>query len=400
MKISIEEAIERFQNGEMLIMSDSEDRENEGDFIMPASAVTPEAVNFAARYGRGLICVTLTEQRCKELRLQMMVQENTSKLGTNFTISVDAAEGTTTGISCEDRAKTIKLLADPEAGPDDFGRPGHIFPIRAVEGGVLERPGHTEGASGLARYAGLEPVAMLCEILNEDGTMARMPDLEKIAAQHNIPLVTIHDLITWRIKNESHVRCAVQTRLPTDFGEWELYLYEDLLSKETHVVLAMGDFAAAEQPLVRIHSQCFTGDTLRSHRCDCRPQLEQAMAAIAGEGCGILLYMMQEGRGIGLTAKIKAYALQDKGLDTVEANEQLGYSADLRDYAACAQILKNMGVKKLRLLTNNPEKVSGLQRYGFEVQRLPLEVGYNLNNMQYLKTKRSKLGHLLTQLPL
>ena len=399
MTISIDEAIERFRDGEMLIMSDSEDRENEGDFIMPASAVTPEAVNFTARYGRGLICVALTEERRKDLQLELMAQENSSKLGTNFTISVDAVEGTTTGISCEDRARTIKLLANPAAGPEDFARPGHIFPIRAVEGGVLERSGHTEGASGLARYAGLAPVAMLCEILNEDGTMARMPDLEKISEQHHIPLVTIHDLITWRIKNESHVRCTVQTRLPTDFGEWDLFLYEDLLSKEMHVVLTMGDFAAAEQPLARIHSQCFTGDTLRSHRCDCRPQLEVAMKQIADEGCGLLLYMMQEGRGIGLAAKIKAYALQDKGLDTVEANEQLGYSADLRDYAACAQIFNNMGVKKLRLLTNNPEKVAGLRRYGFEVERMPIEVGYNVNNMRYLKTKRSKLGHLLTQLP-
>jgi 3,4-dihydroxy 2-butanone 4-phosphate synthase/GTP cyclohydrolase II len=397
MRVSVEQAIEAYKAGRMLILTDSEDRENEGDFIMAAERVSDDEVNFITRHGRGLLCVALSEQRCRQLDFRPMASRNTSRFGTNFTESVDAIEGTTTGISCADRTKTINLLADPAARPEQLARPGHIFPIQAMNGGVLERPGQTEGTIDLARLAGMAPAGVLCEVLNEDGTMARMPDLEKISEEFDIPIVTILDLITYRIKHETHVTCSAPTRLPNEFGTWDLYCYDDQLTGETHVALTMGDITS-EPPLVRIHSQCFTGDTLRSFRCDCGPQLSDAMRRVADEGRGVIVYMMQEGRGIGLAAKIKAYALQDQGLDTVEANEKLGFRADLRDYGTSAQILRELGLSRIRLLTNNPEKVAGLERYGFEVQREPIEVDSHEYNERYLQTKKAKLGHLLSKI--
>ncbi|MFC1600855.1 GTP cyclohydrolase II [Candidatus Sumerlaeota bacterium] len=399
MRITVEEAIEAFKAGRMLIMTDSEDRENEGDFIMPAAAVSPEDVNFITKYGRGLLCVAVTLEHRKKLRLMPMVAENTSKLGTNFTVSVDAADGSSTGISCADRAQVTQLLGHPNTRPDHLARPGHVFPIWAIEGGVLARPGHTEGTTDLARLAGLKPSsALLCEILKEDGSMARMDDLEPLSETHGIPIVTIHDLITWRVKNEMHVRREVCTTIPNDFGKWTIYSYRDELSGETHVALTMGDIHGPTPPLVRVHSKCFTGDTLRSFRCDCGPQLETAMAQIASEGRGLIVYMMQEGRGIGLAAKVKAYALQDEGMDTVQANEELGFRADLRDYGTSAQILRDLGAGDVRLLTNNPQKVSGLERYGLKVERVPLEVGSKPENLVYMQTKKAKFGHMLSQL--
>ncbi len=393
---TIEEAIEDIKNGKMVIVVDDEDRENEGDFIMAAEKVTPDDVNFMAKYGRGLICVAITEQRALELEFEPMVEFNTSRHGTAFLVSVDYKKGTTTGISAYDRAKTIKAIVSPDAKPTDFAKPGHIFPLQAVEGGVLRRAGHTEAAVDLARLAGLYPAGVLCEIMNDDGTMARVPDLLKIAKKFGLKIITIKDLISYRLKREKLIRKITTTKLPTKYGFFELHLYESLTDGKVHVALVKGKIDENEPILVRVHSECLTGDVFGSFRCDCGDQLHSAMKMIEREGRGVLLYMRQEGRGIGLVNKIKAYRLQDEGKDTVEANEMLGFKPDLRDYGIGAQILVDLGVRKMRLLTNNPKKIIGLAGYGLEVvERVPIEIQPNDININYLRTKRDKLGHLI-----
>lgn len=396
--VTVEDAIEEFRAGRMLIMTDDEDRENEGDLIMAASAITPAAINFMTIHGRGLICLPATVERLAELGLDLMVQQGSAIHGTNFTVSIDALHGTTTGISAADRAQTVRAFIAPETRPADLGRPGHVFPLRAAEGGVLKRAGHTEGVVDLARLAGLYPAGILCEILREDGTMARLPDLIAMAQRHGLKIVTIRDLIEHRMRTEKLVKRVVSAKLPNDYGEWDLHFYESTVDGESHIALTMGEIEAEDPVLVRVHSQCFTGDTLGSHRCDCNAQLHAAMGQIAGEGRGVLLYLHQEGRGIGLRAKLLAYALQEKGRDTVEANEELGYRADERDYGIGAQILVDLGLHKIRLLTNNPRKRAGLAGYHLEiVDRVPLIVGVGDRNRDYLRTKRDKLGHLIPE---
>jgi len=393
-----EEAIEEFRAGRMIIMTDDEDRENEGDLVMAASAVTPEAINLMTISGRGLICLPATAERLAELELDLMVPRGTALHGTNFTVSIDAAQGTTTGISAADRAATARAFIDPKTRPADLARPGHVFPLRATEGGVLKRAGHTEGVVDLARLAGLYPAGVLCEILHEDGSMARMPELMNLAQRHGLKIVTIRDLIEYRVRTEKLVRRAVSTHLPNQYGEWDLHLYESWVDNETHVALVMGHVAGEENILVRVHSQCFTGDTLGSFRCDCHAQLQAAMERIAEEGRGVLLYLHQEGRGIGLKAKLMAYALQDQGRDTVEANEELGFLADPREYGVGAQILADLGLHKIRIMTNNPRKLVGLSGYHLEiVDRVPLVVGVHDHNIEYLRTKRDKMGHFISE---
>ena len=393
---TIEEAIEEIRQGRMVILVDDEDRENEGDLTMAAEKVTPEAINFMARYGRGLICLSLTPERVKELNLPMMSEVNTSSFGTAFTVSIEAARGVTTGISAADRATTIRTAIDPASGPSDIARPGHVFPLRARPGGVLQRAGQTEGSVDLARLAGLTPAGVICEIMNDDGTMARMPDLVKFRERHGLKIVTIRDLIRYRTKNECLVKRVAETRLPTRFGEFRAIAYENLVDDCTHVALVKGDVAHADDVLVRVHSECLTGDVFGSERCDCGDQLHKAMETVEKEGRGVILYMRQEGRGIGLANKLKAYALQDEGLDTVEANERLGFKPDLRDYGIGAQILVDLGLRKIRLLTNNPRKIVGLEGYGLKVRkRVPIEGDPCAGNLRYLCTKKEKLGHLL-----
>jgi 3,4-dihydroxy 2-butanone 4-phosphate synthase/GTP cyclohydrolase II len=395
---SIEAAIEAIRDGEIIVVVDDEDRENEGDMILAAEKTTPEKINFLARFARGLICAPITEARAQELELGAMVPENTCRLGTAFTVSIDLAGGTTTGISAHDRAATVRALVDPNARPDDFMRPGHIFPLVAKEGGVLRRAGHTEASVDLARLAGLAPAGVLCEVLDDDGSMARLPRLIELAKQYGLKIVTIADLIAYRRRTEKLVERVREIRFPSEFGEFRLHLYRGLTSGCNHIALTRGEIRADKPVLVRVHSQCFTGDVLGSLRCDCGPQLHRAMSMIEEEGCGVLLYMNQEGRGIGLENKIHAYALQDQGRDTVEANEELGFAPDLRDYGVGAQILSDLGVGKMRLLTNNPRKVVGLASHGLDiVDRVPIEIEANDVNRRYLTAKRDKLGHMLTQ---
>jgi 3,4-dihydroxy 2-butanone 4-phosphate synthase/GTP cyclohydrolase II len=393
----IPEAIEAIRAGGMIIVVDDEARENEGDLIMAAEKVTPEAINFFTKEARGLICVPLTERRCEELGLPPMVSRNTAKHGTRFSVSVDALHGTTTGISAFDRARTVQVLVDPESRPEDLARPGHVFPLTAADGGVLHRAGHTEAAIDLPRLAGLAPAGILCEILAADGTMARVPELAVMARRHRIPFVTIADLIEYRLAEDTLVREVESAVLPTEYGTFGLHLFEDMIHFHDHPALTMGNVDDGEPVLVRVHSECMTGDVFGSLRCDCGEQMRGALARIGREGRGVFLYMRQEGRGIGLRNKVRAYHLQDDGLDTVEANARLGFPPDLRNYGLGAQILRGLGVKKIRLLTNNPRKIVGLQAYGLEVvERLPIEVEPTDANRGYLRTKRDKLGHLLS----
>jgi 3,4-dihydroxy 2-butanone 4-phosphate synthase/GTP cyclohydrolase II len=394
---TIESAIEAIRAGRMVILVDDEDRENEGDLVMAAEDVTPEAVNFMAREGRGLICLSLTEAQVERLHLPPMSAVNTSPYETGFTVSIEARVGVTTGISAHDRAVTIRKAADPECQPHELVRPGHVFPLKAVQGGVLRRAGQTEGSVDLARLAGKTPAGVICEVMNADGTMARVPDLEGFARRHGLPLVTIKDLIAYRMQNESLVRRCAEARLPTEFGDFTAIVYENELDHENHVALVKGDIRQGT-PLVRVHSGCLTGDVFSSTRCDCQAQLHHAMEAIDAYGNGVILYMQQEGRGIGLVNKLRAYALQDEGMDTVEANEHLGFKPDLRDYGIGAQILVDLGLHKIRLMTNNPRKIVGLAAYHLEVvERVPVEVVPRDANLRYLKAKKDKLGHLLNQ---
>ena len=392
----IEDAIEEIRKGKIVIVLDDDNRENEGDFICAAQFVDAGAMNFLARYGRGIICAPITAARAKALDLDLMVETNTSVHETPFTISVDYRHGTTTGVSAADRAATARALADEATQPADLARPGHIFPLRAMEGGVLRRAGHTEAAIDLCRLAGVNHTAVLCEIMNEDGTMARTPELLALARRYAMKIITVRDLIEHRMQTEKLVRRLVATRLPTKYGDFEIYLYKSETDNKEHVALVKGKISPDAPTLVRVHSECLTGDLFGSLRCDCNEQLVAALRMVEKSGSGVVLYMRQEGRGIGLVNKLKAYKLQDEGLDTVEANERLGFRADLRDYGIGAQILRDLGVRKLRLLTNNPKKIVGLQGYGLEVvERIPLEMDPNDFNLRYLRTKRDKLGHLI-----
>lgn len=396
---SIPEALEELKAGRMIIVVDDEDRENEGDFIMSADRITPEDVNFMAKHGRGMICVPTTGERLEELGLPMMVERNTAKLGTAFTVSVDAVHGTTTGISAQDRAITIRTFAQPDAKPEDLARPGHVHPLRAEEGGVLVRAGHTEAVVDLVRLAGLGSAGVLCEILSDDGSMARLPELLEIAARWGMKVVTIADLIKYRRVNERLVFQVTSCRIPTRYGDFTAYGYQATVESSPYVALVMGDVADGEPTLVRIHSGCFTGDVLGSLRCDCGEQLQEAMRMVAEEGKGVVLYIYhQEGRGIGLVNKLKAYMLQDHGADTVEANHMLGFPGDMRDYSLGAQILVDLGLKKIRLMTNNPSKYVAVQGFDLEiVERVPIVCKPNADNARYLNTKREKMGHLLDE---
>ena len=392
----IEDAVEDIRQGKILIVVDDEERENEGDFLLAAEKATPQRVNFLAKHGRGIICTALLPERAEKLHLDMMVDTNTSLHQTAFTISVDAVKGTTTGVSAADRAATIKALVDPGTLPEDLARPGHIFPLRSMEEGVLRRAGHTEAAIDLARLSGLYPAGVLCEIMNDDGTMARVPELKKIAKEFGLRIITIKDLIEYRLKREKLVKRIVTTKLPTKYGDFNLHLYQGAIDRKEHLALVKGEISGGKPVLVRVHSECLTGDVFGSYRCDCGEQLHFAMRAVEKEGAGVVLYMRQEGRGIGLVNKIKAYKLQDDGDDTVEANEKLGFKPDLRDYGIGAQILVDLGVRQMRLMTNNPKKIIGLEGYGLKVvERVPIEVEPNEINHKYLETKRDKLGHLI-----
>jgi len=393
----ITEAIEDIRNGKMIILVDDEDRENEGDLCMAAQFVSAQTINFMARNGRGLICLTLSEEIADKLNLKPMVQENKARFGTAFTVSIEARDGVTTGISAADRATTIRAAVNPEAKQEDLVSPGHVFPIRARRGGVLVRTGQTEGSVDLCRLAGLTPAGVICEIMKDDGTMARMPDLQIFAREHKLKIVTIADLIDYRLQNESLIRRVAEATIPTSYGgEFKVIVYENDVDDFQHIALVKGEISKEDEVLVRVHSECLTGDVFASARCDCGDQLHRAMEMVNQEGKGVIVYMRQEGRGIGLVNKIKAYALQENGHDTVEANIALGFKPDLRDYGIGAQILVDLGVHKMRLMTNNPKKIVGLEGYGIEItQRVPLEIHPNENNIKYMKTKQKKMGHLL-----
>jgi 3,4-dihydroxy 2-butanone 4-phosphate synthase/GTP cyclohydrolase II len=397
----IDEAVDAIRRGEMIIVVDDEDRENEGDLTIAAERITPQAINFMATHGRGLICMPMLEERLAELEIPLMVAENTARFGTAFTVSIEAKRSTSTGISAGDRAATVLAAIDPATRPADLARPGHMFPLQARSGGVLVRAGQTEAAVDLARIAGLYPAGVICEIMNEDGTMARVPELAKFARRHHLLMITIADLIQYRMRTEALVRRVASAVLPTSYGEFRVFAFESLIDRETHVALVKGDIGEGENVLVRVHSRCLTGDVFHSARCDCGPQLDAAMQRVAQEGRGILLYLNQEGRGIGLANKIRAYELQDQGLDTVEANERLGFKADQRDYGIGVQILRDLGVRSMRLLSNNPRKLVGIEGYNLSVvEWIPLEIPPSTHTRGYLKTKKDKLGHKLTSFDL
>jgi 3,4-dihydroxy 2-butanone 4-phosphate synthase/GTP cyclohydrolase II len=393
---TIEEAAELYRRGEFVIIVDDEDRENEGDLCIAAEKITPDAINFMARFGRGLICLALTEERCRELDLPLMVENNTSPYGTAFTVSIEARGRVTTGISARDRSETVRTAIEPKTKPADLTRPGHVFPLRAKKGGVLKRAGQTEASLDLAQIAGMTPAAVICEIMNEDGTMARLGDLREFAVVHNLKIISVADIISYRMQNERHVHCLASPVLPTVYGEFRVHAYQNDITGEEHVAMVMGEIHADDEVLVRVHSSCLTGDIFHSLRCDCGDQLELAFERVAKEGKGVVLYLLQEGRGIGLVNKLKAYELQDGGDDTIEANAKLGFAPDIRDYGTGSQILRDLGVRKIRLMTNNPAKFVAIEGFGLEiVERVPLEIAPSLTTRKYLEAKKKKLGHIL-----
>lgn len=395
----IERAIEEIRSGKMIILVDSEDRENEGDLVIAAEYASPEKINFMATHGRGLICIPMTSERLNQLGLARMVDKGGDHHGTAFTVSVDAKQGVTTGISAFDRSKTISVLLNESSTPDDLVRPGHLFPLEARKGGVLRRAGHTEASVDLSVLAGLKPAAVICEIMNDDGTMARMKDLDGFAKSHNLNIYTIADLIAYRTQKDRLIKFEAEARLPTEYGEFKIRAYSTLIDDKIHIAMVKGEIDPGEEVLVRVHSECLTGDIFMSNRCDCGPQLHAALEKIEKEGKGVLLYMRQEGRGIGIINKLKAYSIQDTGLDTVEANEKLGFPPDLRDYGIGAQILRDLGIDRMKIMTNNPRKIVGLEGYGLQVtNRVPLEIQAGEENQKYLLTKKQKLGHLLQSL--